>query len=540
MRRIALLSLAVLAAGAPSVYAQAPAAGADTVWQHGGVCYEVFVRSFMDSNGDGIGDLNGLIQKLDYINDGDPASRHDLGAQCIWLMPVAESPSYHGYDVSNYYRVEPDYGTNDDFKRLVTEAHRRGIRILVDMVLNHASSEHPYFQAALRDPSSPYRSWFRFSDSIQGRGPWGAEAWHKNPFRDEYYYGVFWKGMPDLNYDTRAVRDEANRVADFWIREMGVDGFRLDAVPYLLEEGTNLAGTPGTHQVLREYAAHLRSVKPDAWTVGEVWDRTHAMMSYYPDQLTSYFPFEVSDSLLSGVRNGDARHLLDGYLRLQQSLPGNRYSPFLRNHDQTRTLTALQGGVAKAKLAATLLLTLPGLPFVYYGEEIGMTGDKPDERLRTPMQWSRAPGLGFTTGTPWEAPQGDTATTNVAAQDADPGSLLNLHRTLIHLRAQNPALARGRLVPLRTGNDAVVAYLRREGDRTVLVIANLGQTPAANVALSSADGVLPPRTYIPRPWLGARPAQLRVGPGGGIGGYVPFPSLAPGQAAVYELVPFIP
>ncbi|HET7464087.1 MAG TPA: alpha-amylase family glycosyl hydrolase, partial [Longimicrobium sp.] len=535
MRRIALLSLAALAAGAASLQAQAPAAGADTAWQHGGVCYEVFVRSFQDSNGDGIGDLNGLIRKLDYINDGDPASRRDLGAQCIWLMPVAESPSYHGYDVSDYYRVEPDYGTNDDFKRLVAEAHRRGIHVLVDMVLNHASSEHPYFQAALRDPSSPYRAWFRFSDTVQGRGPWGAEAWHKNPFRDEYYYGVFWKGMPDLNYDTPAVREEANRIADFWLREMGVDGFRLDAVPYLVEEGSNLAGTPGTHQVLRGYAAHIRSVKPDAWTVGEVWDRTDAMMSYYPDQLTSYFPFELSDSLLSGVRHGDARHLLDGYLRLQQSLPGNRYSPFLRNHDQTRTLTALGGDVAKARVAATLLLTLPGLPFVYYGEEIGMTGDKPDPRLRTPMQWSRAPGLGFTTGTPWEAPQGDTAATNVAAQDADRGSLLNLYRRLIHLRSGHAALARGRLVPLATSNPAVAAYLRVAGDSVVMVIANLGAAEARGVVVSSATAVLRPGQHRPVVLEGRGGPELAFLPDGIIAHWVPFPVLAPREVSVIDL-----
>ncbi|HET7234693.1 MAG TPA: alpha-amylase family glycosyl hydrolase [Longimicrobium sp.] len=538
MRRIARLTLAALAAAATPAAAQAGPAAADTLWQHGGVCYEVFVRSFQDSNGDGIGDINGLIQKLDYINDGNPASRRDLGAQCIWLMPVAESPSYHGYDVSNYYRVEPDYGTNDDFKRLVAEAHRRGIKVLVDMVLNHASSEHPYFQAALRDPSSPYRGWFRFSDSIQGKGPWGGDAWHKSPVRNEYYYGVFWSGMPDLNYQTPAVRDEANKVADYWLREMGVDGFRLDAVPYLVEEGTQLAGSPGTHQLLRDYAAHIRSVNPNAWTVGEVWDSTTAMMAYYPDQLTSYFPFEVSDSLLAAVKNGNARNLLRGYLRLQQSLPGNRYSPFQRNHDQTRTLTVLGGDMAKARVAATLLLTLPGLPFVYYGEEIGMMGDKPDERLRTPMQWTRGAGGGFTTGKPWQALQADSMTTTVAAQDADSGSLLNLYRTLIHLRARNPALARGELVPLTTGNDAVAAYLRREGDRAVLVVANLGSAPARNVAVSSAGQVLAPGGYATVALVGGRAtARMVVGPGGAITGYVPFPTLAPMQVSVLELAP---
>jgi len=541
MRRFALASLiaAVTTAGvttATSVEAQtarSPVAG----WRQGGTCYEVFVRSFRDSNGDGIGDINGLIQKLDYINDGNAASQRDLGASCIWLMPVAESPSYHGYDVSDYYRVEPDYGTNDDFKRLVAEAHRRGIAVLVDMVLNHASSEHPFFKQALNDPASPYRSWFRFSPTAQGKGPWGGDAWHKSPVRDEYYYGVFWSGMPDLNYQTPAVRDEANKVADYWLREMGVDGFRLDAVPYLVEEGTQLAGSPGTHTLLRDYAAHVRGTSPNAYTVGEVWDSTSAMLSYYPDQLTSYFTFEVSDSLLSAVKNGNARNLLRGYLRLQQAgLAPDRYSPFQRNHDQTRTMTVLGGDPKRARVAATLLLTLPGLPFVYYGEEIGMTGDKPDERLRTPMQWSAAAGAGFTTGRPWQALQADSATVTVAAQDANPASLLNLYRRLIHLRAENPALGSGELIALTASNPAVAAYLRRAGGRTVLVVANLGTTPAAGVSLTSAGGVFRPGAYTPSRLLGPGPAaRLTVAAAGAMSGYVPMPTLAPMEVSVMEL-----
>ena len=381
----------------------------------GAVCYEVFVRSFFDGNGDGIGDLDGLIAKLDYINDGNPSSTGDLGATCIWLMPVAASPSYHGYDVSSYYRVEPDYGTNADFTRLVAQAHRRGIRVLVDMVLNHSSSQNPWFQAALHDTASPYRGWYRFSPTPQGQGPWGEVAWHKSPVRDEYYWGVFSSVMPDLDTDTPAVREETKRIATFWLRDMGVDGFRLDAVPYLVEQGTCLIGCPGTHRFLHEWAAHVDSVKPGAWTVGEAWGNIDAQLPYYPDQLTSYFTFEIADSLLAAVRRGAAGGMLAGYLRLQDTLPPWRWSPFLSNHDGTRTMTALGGDAARARLAATLLLTLPGTPFVYYGEEIGMTGDKPDPRLRTPMQWSAGRGLGFTTGTPWEQAQGDSAATTVAA-----------------------------------------------------------------------------------------------------------------------------
>ncbi|HEY2804483.1 MAG TPA: alpha-amylase family glycosyl hydrolase, partial [Gemmatimonadales bacterium] len=197
IRRLSLVPLLFLLFLVPPLLAQGPA------WTRGGTCYEVFIRSFQDSNGDGIGDINGLISKLDYINDGRPHSTRSLGASCIWLMPVMASPSYHGYDVSDYYRVEPAYGTNDDFKRLVAEAHRRGIKILVDLVLNHTSSRHPDFLAALRDTTSPYRSWYRFSPTKLGPGPWGdTNAWRHSPVRDEYYYGPFSPSMPDLEYHT--------------------------------------------------------------------------------------------------------------------------------------------------------------------------------------------------------------------------------------------------------------------------------------------------------------------------------------------------
>ena len=524
MRRTISLGLCATLAAAAAARAQTPA----PAWTRGAVCYEVFVRSFYDSDSDGIGDLNGLIRKLDYINR--------LGASCIWLMPVAASPSYHGYDVSDYYRVEPAYGSNDDFKRLVVEAHRRGIVVLVDMVLNHSSSEHPYFQAALRDTTSPYRTWYRFSPTPLGKGPWGGEAWHRSPVRDEYYYGVFWSGMPDLNYQTPAVREEANKIATFWLREMGVDGFRLDAVPYVVEEGTCLAGCPGTHALLREYAAHLRGVKPDAYTVGEVWANIATMLPYYPYQLTAYFAFELSDSLLSAVRTGSATGLLTGFLRLQDTLPAYRWSPFLTNHDQTRTLTVLGGDVARAKLAATLLLTLPGLPFIYYGEEIGMTGDKPDPRLRTPMQWSPRPGVGFTTGKAWESPQPDSLTTNVAAEDADPSSLLNLYRRLIHLRRENEALATGKLVPLSASNPQVAAYLRRTGDHAVLVVANLGATPASDVSIASRESVLSPGRYTPRNLLGGpKGTTLEVNRDGRIQGYVPAGTLGSRESLILDL-----
>ncbi len=503
------------------------------------MCYEIFVRSFYDSDGDGIGDLNGLIQKLDYINDGDPAAQGDLGARCIWLMPIAASPSYHGYDVTDYYRVQHEYGTNEDLKRLVAEAHRRGIRVLVDLVLNHASSEHPYFKHALLHDDSPYRDWFIWLPRHPGvKNPWGGDNWHRSPVREEYYYGFFWGGMPDLNYEAPAVREEAMRVATFWLEELGVDGFRLDAIKHLVErdQGRVVEHVPATHEFLREFAAHVHRVAPGAFTIGEVWDSIGAMMRYYPDQLDAYFAFEASDAILESLRAGSAQALLLPFVRLQREISAERWSPFLRNHDQTRTLTVLGGDVARAKIAATLLLTLPGLPFVYYGEEIGMTGDKPDPRLRTPMHWSLGPAAGFTSGVPWEPLQPDSLTANVEVQEADPNSLLNEYRRLIHLRAEHPALGGGDLVPLAGSTDAVVAYLRRKDDRTVLVVANLSAASLSGVSLSSEGRVLPAARYDVRSLIGSQHgATLSVGGDGRIVGYVPMGSLGPLESHIFEL-----
>jgi glycosidase len=540
--RLAPLCAAFLLAALPAVHpdsavAQSTSTAAAPDWRRGAVCYEIFVRSFYDSDDDGIGDLNGLIQKLDYINDGDARTRRDLGARCIWLMPIMASPSYHGYDATNYYRVEQEYGTNDDFKRLITEAHRRGIRVLIDLVLNHMSSDHPFFKDALLNPGSPYRNWFRWSATDPAlQGPWGQPVWHKSPVRDEYYYGIFWNGMPDFNYEHPDVRAEAKEIARFWLEEMGVDGFRLDAIPYLVEERDRLAHTPGTHAFLREFAAHLRRIAPDAFTVGEVWDSVGAMLPYYPDQLDAHFAFELSEAILAAVRTGSATGLFAGYLRLQRELPAERWAPFLRNHDQTRTLTVLAGDVARTRLATTLLLTLPGLPFVYYGEEIGMSGDKPDPRLRTPMQWSRGRAAGFTRGVPWEPLQPDSMTANVEVHEADPGSLLHHFRRLIHLRGANAALAAGELVPLDASDPAVAAYLRRDEGHVVLVVANLGPTPLSGVTLSSPERVLSPGRYASTSLLGGHDAApLRIRAHGRVQAYVALPSLAPLEAHVLEL-----
>jgi len=525
--RRAVLAAVSLLAGTDVALAQRTAPS----WTKGATCYEIFVRSFADSDGDGIGDIPGLISRLDYINDGNPKSTTSLGARCIWLMPVMESPSYHGYDQTDYYRVEKDYGTNADFKRLTAAAHQRGIRVLVDMVLNHSSNQHPYFLEALRDTTSPYRKWYRFASPK----PVDQGQWIKSPVRDEYYYAVFGRSQPDLDYTNPDVVAEANKIAKFWIEQMGVDGFRLDAVPYLVEENGKLQGTGATHKVLHDYEDYVRSLKPDAYNIGEVWAPHDVVMTYYPDQLDGYFAFELADSLISGVKKGSARGILPPLLRLQRDIPAGRYAPFLRNHDQTRTRTEFGGDMSKARIASFLLLTMPGLPFVYYGEEIGMVGAKPDPRLRTPMQWSTASSGGFTSGKPWQALQSDSATSNVATQTDDPASILNLHRTLIHLRTSTP-LGDGTLVPLTTSNDAVIAYLRRDGNRSVLVVANLGADAASGVTLASSGTTLPAGHWTTRSLLGgSAAAPLNVTSSGALNDYMPLPTLAAREGYLFEL-----
>jgi alpha-amylase len=477
-----------------TVTASAPAQ-TQRPWWRDAVCYEVFVRSFYDSDGDGIGDLRGLTARLDYINDGNSGRSHldkgrsrsrSLGAKCIWLMPIASAKSYHGYDVTDYYHVDPHYGTDDDFRALVRAAHRRGIHVIVDFVPNHSSSEHPFFQAALKDPASPYRSWYRFSTSDPKQpGPWGQVAWHKSPLRDEYYYGVFWHEMPDLNYQNPAVMQEMLRVTRHWLTTMHADGLRFDAIPYLVEDGNVLMHSRGTHDVLRRFGSAIRQVAPQSFTVGEESDM-QALPSYYPDQLDSYFEFGVAAGTLETARTGDAAAFLREIARAN-ALPAGRWAPFLSNHDQTRVMTALRGDTAKARVAASAMLMLPGTPFVYYGEEIGMIGDKPDEQIRTPMQWSDSENAGFTAGKPWEAPHADWRTTNVARQDSSSSSLLNHYRSLIHLRNEHPALSHGRMVIASTSDRRTAAFLRRAEGETMLVVINFGDDVVRDVIATTGE-----------------------------------------------------
>jgi alpha-amylase len=511
-----------------------PALPADQAqWWRDGVCYEIFARSFADGDGDGIGDLRGLTARLDYINDGNPQSSTDLGANCIWLMPISRSVSYHGYDVSDYYHVDPHYGTDEDFRQLMREAHRRGIHVIVDFVPNHSSSEHPFFQSALQGPASPYRNFYRWSAVKPNQpGPWGQEAWHKSPLRDEYYYGVFWGGMPDLNYETPGVVTEMENVTRHWLTDMGADGFRFDAIPYLVEEGSQLKHTRGTHDVLRRLGSAIRRVAPSSFTIGEMADGSPEILSsYYPDQLDAYFAFDAATGTLEAARTGMAAPFLDAVREANSRFPAGRWSPFLSNHDQPRVMTVLAGDRARARAAASAMLMLPGIPFVYYGEEIGMVGTKPDEQIRTPMQWSSEPGGGFTTATPWENPQSDWRVTNVQAQDRDAGSLLNHYRRLIHLRNEHSALGSGDLTVASASDAAVAAFARRSSEETIIVLINFGARAIPEVTAGLGSGAIPKGSFeriYEDPSSGCSP-EIAVGDNN---------SVALGQIAAYGLCVF--
>ncbi|HSD85010.1 MAG TPA: alpha-amylase family glycosyl hydrolase, partial [Anaerolineae bacterium] len=428
-------------------------------WWNDSVFYEIFVRSFYDSNGEGIGDLNGLISKLDYL--------HDLGVTGLWLMPIHPSPSYHGYDVTDYYSINPDYGTLDDFKRLIAEARQRNIRIIIDFVLNHTSREHPWFAAA-QDPQSPYRNWYVWSKTDPGQANWQRAA------SGAYYYGYFGDHMPDLNYTTPEVTEKVEDVARFWLQEIGVDGLRLDAAKYLVEEGTVIQNSASTHQWYKNFRPEYKKYKPDAMTIGEVWDLVSTAADYAQgDQLDLTFDFDLAQAIVTGVRTRRAEGIARAFKINQNVFKPLQFGSFLTNHDQNRVVSQLAGDVARAKLAAVIYLTGPGVPFVYYGEELGLIGKKPDEDIRTPMQWTPEKNGGFTTGIPWRMPYSDYTTKNVEMESGDLNSILLLYRQLIQLRKQHAALRVGSYIEVQTNNSAVFAMLRVSQEEGALIIVNL-------------------------------------------------------------------
>lgn len=505
-------------------------------WWNNTVFYQVFVRSFKDSeNGplanDGIGDFQGLIDKLDYLNDGKPETTTDLGITGLWLMPVFEGPSYHGYETSDYYKIEAEHGTNEDFKRFMAECDKRGIRVILDLVLNHTSKSHPWFKDAW-DPKNPKHNWFIWSDTKpEWKGPWGQQVWFTPDGRTSgpYFYGIFSSYMPDLNYHNPDVTKEMNKVTEFWLKDYGVSGYRLDAIRHLIEEGQQQENTKGTHDWLKDWHKFYKKVKPDAFTVGEVWSSTDVIASYVPDQMDTCFEFDVSYATIDAVNNADKKRIGEALNKAWKAYPRNQFGSFLSNHDQTRVMTRFANDFSKMKLAASMLFTQPGIPFLYYGEEIGQVGDKPDENLRTPMQWNSEPTVGFTKGKPWREAQPDYPSKNVAAQSADQDSLLNLYKKLVRLRTTNPALAKGDFTLADTSAEGVYAFARGEGSQSILVIANLNDKPVNACRVRLGSGPFK-KAAAPKELLhgaAAHPDAPRLNGRGGFNDYTPITTLEP-------------
>ncbi len=498
-----------------------PEKAASTVWWNDAVFYEIFVRSFYDSNGDGVGDLKGLTAKLDYLNDGDPVTTQDLGVTALWLMPIAESPSYHGYDVVDYYQVDQEYGTAEDFHILMDEAHKRGIRVIVDLVLNHTSSQNPWFIESRDGLTAEKRDWYVWKDQDPGMvGPNAQRLWYSTD--SGWYYAYFWSEMPDLNYTNPEVTAEADKIARYWLEEMGVDGFRMDAVRYLVEEDLDqprpkIQSTASNFAWLVQFRQSCHEIKPDALTVGEAWADSDEVAHYIKNgSLDLAFEFTLADSILEAVNGGSAATLRIVLGQIQQLYPQGGYATFLTNHDQNRVMDQVMNDPERARLAAVTYLTLPGVPFIYYGEEIGMTGSKPDELIRTPMQWDGGEGAGFTEGKPWEAVNGDYETVNVAAAEKAADSLWTLYRQLVQWRLEYASLRSGSLTLAESGVESVMGYLRAGESESVVVALNYG-LKAQPVALSWKKSALAAGTYTVQDLVSGKTLpELTVGADGSV------------------------
>lgn len=447
-----------------------------------GVTYEIFVQSFCDSDNDGIGDIKGMTSKLDYLAD--------LGVEAVWLMPIGPSPSYHKYDVTDYYGVHPDYGTLEDYKEFIEEAHERGIKVVMDLVVNHSGVDHPWFQEALRNPNSPYRNYYVWAHKddpetqkegkIISGDSGNVNRWHKVANSDSLYYGYFYGGMPDLNFDNPKLRQEIFNVGKFWLEEVGVDGFRLDAARHIFPDDR----AEDSHRWWEEFRSEMRKVKDDVYLVGEVWASANEVAPYMQG-LPALFNFDIGGAIVNAVQQEDAGMLVENHKKIRNFYktvnPDYVDATFITNHDQNRIMSEVNGDVNKARMAAALLFTLPGSPYIYYGEEIGMQGKKPDELIREPFIWEEKEEDDCRAT--WMEPKYNTDETVTPADEQleDDDSLLNHYRDLIHLRNNSSALTYGELEPVNLNVKGVTAFLRKHGEDTVLVLHNLtGQEKTVN------------------------------------------------------------
>ncbi len=432
----------------------------------------------------------------------------DLGVEAIWLTPIQPSSTYHKYDVVDYYGIDPEYGTLEDFRRLLDGVHRRGMKLYMDLVVNHTSAQHPWFEQARLGANNPYRNfyWWMTPAMIDALGVNKREEtadahvifpWHRNPGDPEKYYAMFWKGMPDLNYESRELREEIYKIVRYWLVEVGVDGFRLDAArhiypPWLREKNIGF---------WEEFGRVVKAAKPDAYTVGEVWAKAEEVAPYFKG-LKANFHFDLSftiqriiatgrDEGLTEKKQGIVEKLLEDYAAFGIHNPDFIDATMLTNHDQNRIGSVAKGSTEKMKLAAAMLLTLPGQPYLYYGEEIGMLGTKPDQHIREPFLWTDQtddPGR-----TKWIKPKYSHlgAVRAASVQSANEHSLLNHYRKLIALRKVHPALAqiqRPNLAPAMEGMNKIVAYIRTHPVEPILVIHNIsGRTKKVILGAKEAD-----------------------------------------------------
>ena len=454
-------------------------------WPYG-VKYEIFVMSYADGNGDGKGDFKGLTARLDEIRD--------LGVNGIWLMPIMPSDTYHKYHVIDYRNIDPDYGSVDDFKTFISEAHARDIKVITDFVINHTGNNHPWFLAASKDSTSRYRDYYVWADKdsirnelfkkIKALDSDNIRKWHP-PNGDTtapHYYGYFNGLCPDLNLDNPAVRDEIVDIARFWLEELKVDGFRMDAAKHIFTDER----AADNHAFWVWFKEEMERIKPDVYLVGEVWSEANEVAPYL-EGLPSLFNFDLGYAITDVAKAGrDTVGLVKRYKQIKDYYKSitDQYldATFIKNHDQTRLLSELGGNTQKAKMAAALLLTMPGTPYLYYGEEIGMLGDKlstyedqygPDAFVREPYVWSEDGK--DTLQTSWETPQYSTAqsVTPYWQQKEDPGSILNFYRDLIRFRNESPALTYGDIEELGIHIEEVVGFKRRFQNEELLVLHNV-------------------------------------------------------------------
>ncbi len=462
-------------------------------WYRHAVFYEVYVRSLQDSNGDGVGDLKGLTSRLDALKD--------LGVDALWLMPVMPSPLQDsGYDVSDYYGIHPDYGTMADFDALVSAAHARGMRVMLDLVLNHTSVEHPWFQESRQDRTNPRADWYVWSDTTDRPdipcGPvptFGTTAWTWDDVRGQYYFHRFRPFQPDLNYWNPQVAAAMLDVPRFWL-ERGVDGFRCDVVGLLYESTAGCSLIPETTAYFRD----LRSVLdgyPNRAMVAEptFFGSTAPFYGNGRDMFHMAFDFDFVFGWPSHFDAALAKPIADHFAAVQEALPpGAQNAIQLGNHDVPRAYDRTLGVRSRWRRAALVQATMPGTPFLYYGEELALRPgmqvvvDSRDH-ARTPMPWSAAAGFGFTTGTPWIAFGAEPDRTNLETERADPESDLAFYRGLLALRRGREAFGTGSLRILTTDEPSILLYVRESSDETYVVAVGMDESATRTGYVATAN-----------------------------------------------------